>query len=122
MREMAIIIQRGVPSVQAALQPNLMPTAGSPEAATKPSPLLELRAVTKTFGQVTALASLEASVASGEFVTVVGPSGCGKSTLFNIVAAPGGGAPPAVPGLRGDSGPAPTTPCRLSSTAPDQPP
>src|SRR5258708_37463532 len=86
MREMAIIIQRGVPYVQAALQPNFMPTAGSPEAAAKPSSLLELRAVTKTFGQLTALASLEASVASGEFVTVVGPSGCGKSTLFNIVA------------------------------------
>ncbi len=67
--------------MQAALQPNFMPTAGSPEAAAKPSSLLELRAVTKTFGQVTALASLEASVASGEFVTVVGPSGCGKSTL-----------------------------------------
>src|SRR5258708_24116698 len=73
------------PSVQAATQPSVMPTAGSLEAA-KPSPLLELRAVTKTFGQVKALASLEASVASGEFVTVVGPSGCGKSTLFNIVA------------------------------------
>ncbi|HEX9470018.1 MAG TPA: ATP-binding cassette domain-containing protein, partial [Bradyrhizobium sp.] len=72
--------------MQAALQPNFMPTAGSPEAAAKPSSLLELRAVTKTFGQLTALASLEASVASGEFVTVVGPSGCGKSTLFNIVA------------------------------------
>src|SRR5258708_25039099 len=82
------------PSVQAALQPSVMPTAGSLEAA-KPSPLLELRAVTKTFGQVKALASLEASVASGEFVTVVGPSGCGKSTLFNIVAGLGG------PGARG---------------------
>ena len=73
-------------SVQAALQTNVMPTAGSPEAAAKPAPLLELRAVTKTFGRVTALAGLEASVAPGEFVTVVGPSGCGKSTLFNIVA------------------------------------
>src|SRR5258708_24723599 len=80
------LYKRGVPYVQAALQPNFMPTAGSPEAAAKPSSLLELRAVTKTFGQLTALASLEASVASGEVVTVVGPSGCGKSTLFNIVA------------------------------------
>src|SRR5258708_24078935 len=88
------LYKRGVPYVQAALQPNFMPTAGSPEAAAKPSSLLELRAVTKTFGQLTALASLEASVASGEFVTVVGPSGCGKSTLFNIVAGleePGAG-------------------------------
>src|ERR1700681_1097607 len=86
MREAAVIIQRDAPSVQAALQTNVMPTAGSPGAAAKPAPLLELRAVTKTFGRVTPLAGLEASVAPGEFVTVVGPSGCGKSTLFNIVA------------------------------------
>src|SRR6266700_3538609 len=84
MREMAIIIQG--PSVQAAIQTKDMPIAGSPEATAKPSPLLELRALTKTYGQVIALAGLEASVAPGEFVTVVGPSGCGKSTLFNIVA------------------------------------
>ncbi len=35
---------------------------------------------------MTALAGLDATIARGEFVTVVGPSGCGKSTLFNIVA------------------------------------
>ncbi len=87
MRETAVIIQRDTPSVQAALQTNVMPiAAGSPEAAAKPAPLLELRAVTKTFGPIRALADFEASVAPGEFVTVVGPSGCGKSTLFNIVA------------------------------------
>jgi ABC-type nitrate/sulfonate/bicarbonate transport system ATPase subunit len=71
--------------VQAAIQTSVTPAAASPEAAAK-APLLELRAVTKTFGETTALAGLEASIAPGEFVTVVGPSGCGKSTLFNIVA------------------------------------
>ena len=48
--------------------------------------LLEMRAISKTFGAVTALQGFDAAVAPGEFVTVVGPSGCGKSTLFNIVA------------------------------------
>jgi ABC-type nitrate/sulfonate/bicarbonate transport system ATPase subunit len=71
--------------VQAAIQTSVTPAAASPEAAAK-APLLELRAVTKTFGETTALAGLEASIAPGEFVTLVGPSGCGKSTLFNIVA------------------------------------
>jgi ABC-type nitrate/sulfonate/bicarbonate transport system ATPase subunit len=85
MREAAVIIQRGVP-VPAAIQTNVPPTAASPEAAATGSPLLELRAVTKSFGRTTALAGFGASVAAGEFVTVVGPSGCGKSTLFNIVA------------------------------------
>ena len=51
-----------------------------------PEPLLALRSVTKTFGAVQALANFNASIAPGEFVTVIGPSGCGKSTLFNIVA------------------------------------
>ncbi|SJZ32412.1 ABC-type nitrate/sulfonate/bicarbonate transport system, ATPase component [Enhydrobacter aerosaccus] len=50
------------------------------------TPILELRNVNKTFGSVTALRDFHASVALGEFVTVVGPSGCGKSTLFNMVA------------------------------------
>jgi ABC-type nitrate/sulfonate/bicarbonate transport system ATPase subunit len=71
--------------VQAAIQTSVTPAAASLEAAAR-APLLELRAVTKTFGETTALAGLEASIAPGEFVTVVGPSGCGKSTLFNIVA------------------------------------
>jgi ABC-type nitrate/sulfonate/bicarbonate transport system ATPase subunit len=55
-------------------------------AADLATPLLELRAVSKTFGAVTALDGFDARVAASEFVTVVGPSGCGKSTLFNIVA------------------------------------
>jgi ABC-type nitrate/sulfonate/bicarbonate transport system ATPase subunit len=55
-------------------------------AAPKAPPLLEMRGITKTFGSVTALQGLDATVAPREFVTVVGPSGCGKSTLFNIVA------------------------------------
>nr|WP_249806199.1 ABC transporter ATP-binding protein [Bradyrhizobium sp. 1] len=45
-----------------------------------------MRAINKTFGTVAALSGLQATIAPGEFVTVVGPSGCGKSTLFNIVA------------------------------------
>jgi ABC-type nitrate/sulfonate/bicarbonate transport system ATPase subunit len=72
--------------VHAAVQTDVLPLAGSAEPQAKPSPLLELRAISKTFGQVVALSGFDADVARGEFVTVVGPSGCGKSTLFNIVA------------------------------------
>ena len=72
--------------MQAARLPHPGPAIEAPQAHPKPEPLLELRAINKTFGSVAALSGLEASVAPGEFVTVVGPSGCGKSTLFNIVA------------------------------------
>lgn len=59
---------------------------GAVDETKAPPHLLELRALTKTFDQITALARFDAAIAPGEFVTVVGPSGCGKSTLFNIVA------------------------------------
>jgi ABC-type nitrate/sulfonate/bicarbonate transport system ATPase subunit len=72
--------------VQAAIQTTPAGPNGSPDGAAAPAPLLELRALSKTYGQVTALSRLDATIAPGEFVTVVGPSGCGKSTLFNIVA------------------------------------
>src|SRR3954463_1995274 len=47
---------------------------------------IELRAVSKRFGQVAALDAIELDVASDEFVTLLGPSGCGKTTLLRIVA------------------------------------
>jgi NitT/TauT family transport system ATP-binding protein len=50
-------------------------------------PLLTFERVSKRFADGTvALAGLELSVASGEFVSVVGPSGCGKSTLLRIAS------------------------------------
>jgi len=53
-------------------------------------PRLLVQGVSKVYrnGQqhLEALASIDLTVAVGEFVTVIGPSGCGKSTLFNIIA------------------------------------
>ena len=37
-------------------------------------------------GEFRALASLDLSIGTGRFVSLVGPSGCGKSTAFNIIA------------------------------------
>src|SRR5580658_11170289 len=51
---------------------------------------LEYRNVTMRFaertgqGMLTAVRSVNLSVADGEVVSLIGPSGCGKSTLLNI--------------------------------------
>jgi NitT/TauT family transport system ATP-binding protein len=50
---------------------------------------LEMRGVAMRFGDgaqaVSALQSIDLSIAEHEFVTIVGPSGCGKSTLLYLV-------------------------------------
>ncbi|MBA2530316.1 MAG: amino acid ABC transporter ATP-binding protein [Euzebyales bacterium] len=56
--------------------------------------LLELRQVTKRFGDLTVLDRVSLAVAPGEVVVVIGPSGSGKSTLLrcvNFLAPPDSG-------------------------------
>jgi D-xylose transport system ATP-binding protein len=49
-------------------------------------PALELRAVTKSFGSVQALESVDFEVRDGEVMALVGDNGAGKSTLIKSVA------------------------------------
>jgi NitT/TauT family transport system ATP-binding protein len=59
------------------------PVAGTPATA---RPLIELRAVEKSYGEVRSLNPLHLKVREGEFIVIVGPSGCGKSTLLKLIA------------------------------------
>jgi branched-chain amino acid transport system ATP-binding protein len=48
--------------------------------------ILELDAVSKSFGALAALSRVSLSVRSGEIFSVIGPNGAGKSTLFNVIS------------------------------------
>ena len=47
---------------------------------------LEVRDLSKRFGDFTALGNISLDVAEGEFVCFLGPSGCGKTTLLRAIA------------------------------------
>ncbi|MBE0414397.1 ABC transporter ATP-binding protein [Yoonia sp.] len=47
---------------------------------------IELKQVTKSFGEVQVIPPLDLTIHDGEFTVFVGPSGCGKSTLLRLIA------------------------------------
>jgi branched-chain amino acid transport system ATP-binding protein len=48
--------------------------------------ILELRALTKSFGSLVALDRVDLKLEEGEILGIIGPNGAGKSTLFNVIA------------------------------------
>ncbi len=65
------------------------PTSGSAR------PLLEITALSKRFGGLSAAADITFTVKAGELISVIGPNGSGKTTLFNLITGlirPDGGS------------------------------
>ena len=48
--------------------------------------IIDVRNVSKLFGEKKALDNINLAVHKGEFMTILGPSGCGKTTLLRLLA------------------------------------
>jgi len=49
-------------------------------------PRVELRGVTKRFGEIVAVDHIDLEIEDGEYLGIIGPSGCGKTTLMRCIA------------------------------------
>lgn len=47
---------------------------------------VEIREISKSFGEVKAVDGVDLETAEGEFLVLLGPSGCGKTTLLRMIA------------------------------------
>ena len=58
----------------------------APEQSEKRIPAIELRNITKTFGDVVANSGINLSVYRGEILSILGENGSGKTTLMNMIS------------------------------------
>jgi branched-chain amino acid transport system ATP-binding protein len=49
-------------------------------------PILEVKNVTKKFGELVAVDNVSFDVAKGEAAAIIGPNGAGKTTLLNVIS------------------------------------
>jgi amino acid ABC transporter ATP-binding protein len=50
-----------------------------------PEPILEVRSVSKYFGNLKALDGVDLSIPRGKVTLLIGPNGSGKTTLINVI-------------------------------------
>lgn len=60
-------------------------TTEAPTAVTSASGSVELRSLTKRYGDAVAVDDISLTVQAGEFLSLLGPSGCGKTTTLRLI-------------------------------------
>jgi len=60
--------------------------AGTRQHAADAEPFVAVRALSKSYGRVRALAELDLNIARGETLALLGPNGAGKTTLMQLLA------------------------------------
>ncbi|MDT5132542.1 MAG: hypothetical protein QOE41_1853, partial [Mycobacterium sp.] len=66
-------------------QPEVREEAAEAGGTSGVSTGLELRQVTKQFGDVVAVDSVDLKIEGGSYVVLLGPSGCGKTTILRMI-------------------------------------
>ncbi|MGC7559495.1 spermidine/putrescine ABC transporter ATP-binding protein PotA [Pasteurella sp. PK-2025] len=56
------------------------------ESPVQNKPIIELRSITKSYGNKTIIENFNLTINNGEFLTILGPSGCGKTTVLRLLA------------------------------------
>ncbi len=75
-------------ALAAFVETKVSPTILTPPAPSNDArqPLLELKAVCKSYGETSILNNINLSIKEGEFIAIVGFSGSGKTTLISTIA------------------------------------
>src|SRR5690349_17583878 len=55
-------------------------------AATRTRGAIELRGITKRFGETVAVDDIDLKIPGGTYCCLLGPSGCGKTTILRMIA------------------------------------
>ncbi len=64
----------------------IAPGRAEPAPSRTAAPSVRLQAVSKRFGDLTAVREMDLDIPRGEFFTMLGPSGCGKTTTLRMIA------------------------------------
>ena len=65
-------------------------TTEAPASLTSAAGSVELRSLTKRYGDAVAVDNVSLTVQAGEFLSLLGPSGCGKTTTLRLIGGFGG--------------------------------